>query len=77
VAGRLHGANAKRKGMNQMTDEMMGLLSAFFLYHGDATWGWWFVWGLICFLYVLQSIGKAKRQRDQDIKDALGYWSGK
>lgn len=60
-----------------MTDEMMALLSAFFLYHGDATWGWWFAWGLIWFLFVLRLIGKARAQKVKDVNDALKYWKGK
>lgn len=26
---------------------MIGLLTAFFLYYGDAHWGWWIGWVLI------------------------------
>jgi len=26
---------------------MIGLLTAFFLFHGDAEWYWWVIWGII------------------------------
>lgn len=60
-----------------MINEMLALLTAFFIYHGDATWEWWFAWGLMCFLYVLQSIGRAKRQRALEIEEQRRYWEGK
>lgn len=60
-----------------MTSEMIALLTAYFLYHGDAGWGWWFVWGLIFCLYVLQSIGKARMQRQKEISDIVKYWENK
>jgi hypothetical protein len=28
---------------------MIGLLTAFFLYHADAGWGWWAIWALLEF----------------------------
>jgi hypothetical protein len=28
---------------------MIGLLVAFFLYHGDADWWWWAIWGILEF----------------------------
>lgn len=26
---------------------MLSLLTAFFLYYGDAHWGWWIVWSVL------------------------------
>jgi hypothetical protein len=26
---------------------MIGLLVAFFLYHGNADWWWWAIWGIL------------------------------
>lgn len=60
-----------------MTDKMMALLTAYFLYHGDATWGWWFVWGLVLCLYGVQEIKKAKAKMAQEIEAELKYWEGK
>jgi len=28
---------------------MLGLLTAFFLYHADADWWWWAIWGILEF----------------------------
>ena len=28
---------------------MLGLLTAFFLYYGDAPWGWWVIWCILEF----------------------------
>ena len=64
-----------------MQSEMLAILTAFFLYHGDATWGWWFAWGLTCCLYVLQEIGKARKEMqaklEKEIEEQRIYWEGK
>ena len=60
-----------------MESEMLALLTAFFLYHGDATWGWWFVWGLVCSLYVWQAWGNAKKKAEKEIEEQRIYWEGK
>jgi hypothetical protein len=34
---------------------MIALLVAFFLYHGDAGWGWWVAWALIAIYNFIMS----------------------
>lgn len=60
-----------------MQSEMLAILTAFFLYHGDAGWGWWLAFVLVCFLYILQEIGKAKKAMAKEIEEQRIYWEGK
>ena len=60
-----------------MQSEMLAILTAYFLYHGEAGWGWWFVWGLVVCLYGVREIGKAKKQKAKEIEEARIYWEGK
>ena len=60
-----------------MQSEMLAILTAFFLYHGDAGWVWWSVYVLVCVLYILQEIGRAKKQMAQEIEESRIYWEGK
>jgi Ca2+/Na+ antiporter len=60
-----------------MQSEMLAILTAFFLYHGDAGWVWWFAWVLTCCLYVWLSIGRARKQAQEEIEEQRIYWEGK
>ena len=60
-----------------MQSEMLAILTAFFLYHGDAGWGWWCVYVLVCFLYISLEIRNAKKKMAKEIEDSLKYWEGK
>ena len=60
-----------------MQSEMLAILTAFFLYHGDAGWGWWFVWGLVLFLYGVREIGKVRAKLEKEIEEQRIYWEGK
>ena len=56
---------------------MLAILTAFFLYYGDAGWGWWFVWGLVLCLYGVREIGKARERLEKEIEAERKYWEGK
>jgi hypothetical protein len=60
-----------------MQSEMLAILTAFFLYHGDAGWGWWFVWGLVLCLYGVREIGKVRTKLEKEIEEQRIYWEGK
>ena len=60
-----------------MQSEMLAILTAYFLYYGDASWVWWFVWGLVLFLYILQEINEARRTKQKEIEEQRIYWEGK
>ena len=60
-----------------MQSEMLAILTAYFLYHGDAGWGWWCLFVLVCFLYILQGINKACKQQADDVAESLAYWEKK
>jgi hypothetical protein len=60
-----------------MQSEMLAILTAYFLYHGDAGWVWWFVWGLVLCLYILQEIEEARQRQRKKIEEQCKYWEGK
>ena len=60
-----------------MQSEMLAILTAFFLYHGDAGWGWWSVFALVCALYIWLEIGKARKKMAEEIEESRIYWEGK
>jgi hypothetical protein len=60
-----------------MQSEMLAILTAFFLYHGDAGWVWWSVYVLVCALYISLEIKNARKKMAQEIEDSLKYWEGK
>jgi hypothetical protein len=60
-----------------MQSEMLAILTAYFLYYGDASWVWWFVWGLVLFLYILQEINEARQTKQKEIEEQRIYWEGK
>jgi hypothetical protein len=60
-----------------MQGEMTALLTAYFLYYGDASWVFWLVWGLVCFLFILHEIGRVRKQRAKEIEEQRIYWEGK
>ena len=60
-----------------MQSEMLAILTAFFLYYGDAGWVWWFVWGLVLCLYGVREIGKARERLEKEIEAERKYWEGK
>jgi hypothetical protein len=56
---------------------MLALLTAFFLYHGDAGWAWWCLFVLVCFLYIVQEIDEARKKTAKEIEEQRIYWEGK
>lgn len=60
-----------------MQSEMLTILTAFFLYHGDAGWVWWFAFVSACCLYILREIAEAKRKLAKEIEEQRIYWEGK
>jgi len=60
-----------------MQNEMLAILTAFFLYYGDAGWVWWFVWGLVLCLYGVREINSVWNEKQKAIAEALKYWEGK
>jgi len=60
-----------------MQSEMLAILTAYFLYYGDASWVFWFVWGLVLCLYGLQEIGKVRAKTAKEIEEQRIYWEGK
>jgi hypothetical protein len=60
-----------------MRSEMLALLTAFFLYHGDAGWAWWCLFVLVCFLYIVQEIDEARKKTAKEIEEQRIYWEGK
>jgi len=60
-----------------MQSEMLAILTAYFLYHGDAGWGWWCVFVLVCFLYGVQEVSRIRKQMANDVAESLAYWEKK
>lgn len=60
-----------------MQSEMLAILTAYFLYYGDASWVFWLFWVLTCCSYVWLSIGRAKENLEKEIEEQRIYWEGK